>query len=45
MAQPQNEKQTNALEPIYPRIKRAIIVGASNFNDVWKDKRGNGRYV
>ena len=36
MANPLNEKQSNAQEPIYPEIKRGIMIAVSNFDDVWK---------
>ena len=46
MVKPLTEKQTNDQDPIYPRIKRAIILGSSRFDDVWRpSKKTKFKYV
>ena len=46
MVEPQNQKQTQILEPIYPEIKRGIFVGVSVFDEVWKlSKKFKDKYI
>ena len=46
MVKPLTEKQTNDQDPIYPRIKRAIILGSSKFDGVWRpSKKTRFKYV
>ena len=46
MVEPQNQKQTQMLEPIYPQIKRSNFIGISKYYAVQKaSKRFINKYV
>ena len=45
MAKPQSKIQTQKLDPIYPKTKRAYFFGGSRFDQVWRLLNGStGRY-
>ena len=46
MVEPQNQKQSQYQEPIYPEIKRSNFIGVPNYNDAYKlSKRFKDSYV
>ena len=45
MVEPQNQRETQILEPIYPKIKRSFFIGMSKYNQCYKlSKKVKHRY-